>query len=39
MCDVENHAGETMLYVAAEHGYVDMVREMIQYYASCGCWT
>ncbi|KAK7312514.1 hypothetical protein VNO77_36423 [Canavalia gladiata] len=28
----QNHAGETSLYVAAEYGYVDMVREMIQYY-------
>ncbi|RDX74427.1 Ankyrin repeat-containing protein [Mucuna pruriens] len=28
----QNHAGETALYVAAEYGYVDMVREMIQYY-------
>ncbi|XP_020215150.1 ankyrin repeat-containing protein At5g02620 [Cajanus cajan] len=28
----QNHAGETVLYVAAEYGYVDMVREMIQYY-------
>lgn len=28
----QNQAGETALYVAAEYGYVDMVREMIQYY-------
>ncbi|KAL2328688.1 hypothetical protein Fmac_022115 [Flemingia macrophylla] len=28
----QNHAGETPLYVAAEYGYVDMVREMIRYY-------
>ncbi|KAJ1431946.1 PGG domain [Sesbania bispinosa] len=28
----QNHAGETALYVAAEYGYVDMVREMIKYY-------
>ncbi|XP_027345614.1 ankyrin repeat-containing protein At5g02620-like [Abrus precatorius] len=28
----QNHAGETALYVAAEYGYVDMVKEMIQYY-------
>ncbi|KAJ1423955.1 Ankyrin repeat [Sesbania bispinosa] len=28
----QNHARETALYVAAEYGYVDMVREMIKYY-------
>ncbi|KAM6578727.1 hypothetical protein CsatB_030564 [Cannabis sativa] len=28
----QNHSGETALYVAAEYGYVDLVREMIQYY-------
>ncbi|KAK7257760.1 hypothetical protein RIF29_31975 [Crotalaria pallida] len=28
----QNQAGETALYVAAEYGHVDMVREMIQYY-------
>ena len=28
----QNHAGETALYVASEYGYVDLVREMIQYY-------
>jgi hypothetical protein len=28
----QNQGGETALYVAAEYGYVDMVREMIQYY-------
>ncbi|XP_061354079.1 ankyrin repeat-containing protein At5g02620-like [Gastrolobium bilobum] len=28
----QNQAGETALYVAAEYGYVDMVREMIGYY-------
>ncbi|ESW04124.1 hypothetical protein PHAVU_011G069200 [Phaseolus vulgaris] len=32
----QNHAGETVLYVAAEYGYVDMVREMIQYYDLAG---
>ncbi|KAJ1379942.1 PGG domain [Sesbania bispinosa] len=28
----QNQDGETALYVAAEYGYVDVVREMIQYY-------
>ncbi|GAU14605.1 hypothetical protein TSUD_96690 [Trifolium subterraneum] len=28
----QNQGGETALYVAAEYGYVDMVREMIRYY-------
>ncbi|KAK6926903.1 PGG domain [Dillenia turbinata] len=28
----QNQAGETALYVAAEYGYVDVVREMIKYY-------
>lgn len=28
----QNQGGETALYVAAEYGYVDFVREMIQYY-------
>lgn len=28
----QNQAGETALYVAAEYGYVDVVREMIQYH-------
>lgn len=28
----QNQAGETALYVAAEYGYVELVREMIQYY-------
>ena len=28
----QNQAGETALYVAAEYGYVDLVREMIKYY-------
>ncbi|CAJ1956066.1 unnamed protein product [Sphenostylis stenocarpa] len=28
----QNQDGETPLYVAAEYGYVDAVREMIQYY-------
>lgn len=28
----ENSAGETALYVAAEYGYFEVVREMIQYY-------
>lgn len=28
----QNQSGETALYVAAEYGYVDLVREMIQYY-------
>ena len=32
----QNHAGETVLYVAAEYGYVDMVRELIQYYDLAG---
>ena len=27
-----NSAGETALYVAAEYGYVDLVKELIQYY-------
>ncbi|CAI9105279.1 OLC1v1004170C1 [Oldenlandia corymbosa var. corymbosa] len=28
----QNSAGETALYVAAEYGYVDLVRELIKYY-------
>ncbi|KAL6967434.1 hypothetical protein U1Q18_033243 [Sarracenia purpurea var. burkii] len=28
----QNQAGETALFVAAEYGYVDLVREMIKYY-------
>ncbi|KAI4322187.1 hypothetical protein L6164_021904 [Bauhinia variegata] len=28
----QNQAGETALYVAAEYGYTELVREMIQYY-------
>lgn len=28
----QNQAGETALFVAAEYGYVDVVREMIKYY-------
>lgn len=34
----QNSAGETGLYVAAEYGYVDLVRELIMYYdlASAG---
>ncbi|CAK9169561.1 unnamed protein product [Ilex paraguariensis] len=28
----QNSAGETGLYVAAEYGYIDLVREMIKYY-------
>ncbi|KAK2974061.1 hypothetical protein RJ640_015393 [Escallonia rubra] len=28
----QNSAGETALYVAAEYGYVDLVRELIEYY-------
>lgn len=28
----QNQAGETALYVAAENGYFDLVREMIKYY-------
>ncbi|XP_031101273.1 ankyrin repeat-containing protein At5g02620-like isoform X1 [Ipomoea triloba] len=28
----QNSAGETALYVAAEYGYVELVREMIKYY-------
>ncbi|CAN1167229.1 Ankyrin repeat-containing protein At5g02620 [Linum perenne] len=28
----QNQSGETPLYVAAEYGYVDLVREMIKYY-------
>ncbi|TYI18686.1 hypothetical protein ES332_A07G109900v1 [Gossypium tomentosum] len=28
----QNHSGETALYVAAEYGYVDLVKEMINYY-------
>ncbi|RYR23184.1 hypothetical protein Ahy_B03g068444 isoform B [Arachis hypogaea] len=28
----QNQAGETALYVAAEYGYVDLVKEMIRYY-------
>lgn len=28
----QNQSGETALYVAAEYGYVDMVRELLKYY-------
>ncbi|PPD83956.1 hypothetical protein GOBAR_DD19109 [Gossypium barbadense] len=28
----QNQSGETALYVAAEYGYVDLVKEMINYY-------
>ncbi|KAL3530681.1 hypothetical protein ACH5RR_010003 [Cinchona calisaya] len=28
----QNSAGETALYIAAEYGYVELVREMIKYY-------
>lgn len=28
----QNQAGETALYVAAEYGYYEVVREMIKYY-------
>lgn len=28
----QNQSGETALYVAAEYGYVDFVKEMIRYY-------
>lgn len=28
----QNHSGETALYVAAEYGYVDLVKELIKYY-------
>ena len=28
----QNNSGETALYVAAEHSYVDLVKEMIKYY-------
>lgn len=28
----QNQSGETALYVAAEYGYVDLVKEMIEYY-------
>ncbi|KAL8149816.1 hypothetical protein AgCh_006729 [Apium graveolens] len=28
----QNYSGETALYVAAEYGFVDFVKEMIQYY-------
>lgn len=28
----QNSAGETPLYVAVEYGYVDLVKEMINYY-------
>ncbi|GMY10750.1 ankyrin repeat-containing protein At5g02620-like [Fagus crenata] len=32
LLEKQNQAGETALYVAAEYGYVDLVREMIKYY-------
>ncbi|KAJ4849677.1 hypothetical protein Tsubulata_012143 [Turnera subulata] len=32
MLSKQNQSGETALYVAAECGYVDLVREMIKYY-------
>lgn len=31
----ENQSGETALYVAAEYGYVDLVKELIKYCDSC----
>ena len=38
MLSLQNQSGETALYVAAEYGYVDLVKEMIKYYdvASAG---
>ncbi|PSR98232.1 Ankyrin repeat-containing protein [Actinidia chinensis var. chinensis] len=38
MLSWQNQSGETALYVAAEYGYVDLVKEMIKYYdvASAG---
>ncbi|XVE59188.1 hypothetical protein DITRI_Ditri05aG0025300 [Diplodiscus trichospermus] len=32
MLPKQNQSGETALYVAAEYGYVDLVKEMIKYY-------
>ncbi|WCJ41163.1 Ankyrin repeat family protein [Euphorbia peplus] len=32
LLEKQNQSGETALYVAAEYGYVDLVREMIKYY-------
>ncbi|KAH8502715.1 hypothetical protein H0E87_014136 [Populus deltoides] len=32
LLEKQNQSGETALYVAAEYGYVDVVREMIKYY-------
>lgn len=32
----QNQTGETALYVAAEYGHIDMVREMIKYYDLAG---
>ena len=32
MLSKQNQSGETPLYVAAEYGHVDIVREMIQYH-------
>uniref|UniRef100_A0A2P2J0V7 Uncharacterized protein n=1 Tax=Rhizophora mucronata TaxID=61149 RepID=A0A2P2J0V7_RHIMU len=32
LLEKQNQSGETALYVAAEYGYVDEVREMIKYY-------
>ncbi|KAF8039884.1 hypothetical protein BT93_B2181 [Corymbia citriodora subsp. variegata] len=32
LLEKQNQAGETALYVAAEYGYVDIVREMIKHY-------
>ncbi|XP_030546194.2 ankyrin repeat-containing protein At5g02620 [Rhodamnia argentea] len=32
LLEKQNQAGETALYVAAEYGYVDLVREMIEHY-------
>ncbi|KAH6762584.1 Ankyrin repeat family protein [Perilla frutescens var. hirtella] len=32
----ENWAGETPLYVAAEYGYYELVRELIQFYDLAG---
>ncbi|KAF9678922.1 hypothetical protein SADUNF_Sadunf07G0086800 [Salix dunnii] len=33
LLEKQNQPGETALYVAAEYGYVDVVREMMKYYA------
>ncbi|KAJ9188942.1 hypothetical protein P3X46_000291 [Hevea brasiliensis] len=36
LLEKQNQSGETALYVAAEYGYVDLVREMIKYYDLAG---